>query len=253
MKNAIIIEDEKAVAHSLVASLKEAEPGIQIKAVLSSVREGIDYLTRHPESDIIFSDVQLGDGLSFSIFNEVPVTAPIIFITGYDKFMMNAFEYNSIDYLLKPVSKEDLQKALGKYRKLEEHFSKNILFSHNFLQIFNKEKRTRLIVKKGLEYVSLLLDDIVLFFTENKIVYVIDKNGRKYLADKNLADLEEDLDKKTFFRVNRQFIVNINYIRSFKTYERVKLQVELTPSDINYFIVVSQETAPHFRKGISES
>ena len=99
----------------------------------------------------------------------------------------------------------------------------------------------------------MLLDEIVLFFTENKIVYVIDKTGRKYLVDKNLADLEIELDNKTFFRVNRQFIVNINYIRSFKAYERVKLQIELTVTDLNYFIIVSQETAPYFRKWISES
>jgi DNA-binding LytR/AlgR family response regulator len=104
-----------------------------------------------------------------------------------------------------------------------------------------------------LENISLLLEDVVLFFTENKLVYVIDKNARKYLVDKNLSDLEVELDAKTFFRVNRQFIVNINYIRSFKAYERVKLQIELTVSDLNYFIVVSQETAPFFRKWISES
>lgn len=253
MKNAIIIEDERAVAQALVSSLKEVEPGVQIKTILSSVGDSIDYLMQQPEADVIFSDVQLSDGLSFSIFNEVPVSAPIIFITGYDKFMMNAFEYNSIDYLLKPVCKEDLKKALDKYKKLEDHFRQDTRIANNFLESFGKQKRTRLIVKKGLEHVSLLLEDIVLFFTENKIVYVIDKKGRKYLADKNLGDLEQELDQKTFFRVNRQFIININYIRSFKTYERVKLQVELTLSDINYFIVVSQETAPHFRKWISES
>jgi DNA-binding LytR/AlgR family response regulator len=111
----------------------------------------------------------------------------------------------------------------------------------------------RLLVKKGLENISLLLEDVVLFFTENKIVYVIDKTGRKYLIDKNLSDLEVELDNKTFFRVNRQYIININYIRSFKAYERVKLQIELTVTDLNYFIVVSQETAPLFRKWISES
>jgi DNA-binding LytR/AlgR family response regulator len=110
-----------------------------------------------------------------------------------------------------------------------------------------------LLVKKGLENISLLLEDVVLFFTENKIVYVIDKTGRKYLIDKNLSDLEVELDNKTFFRVNRQYIININYIRSFKAYERVKLQIELTVTDLNYFIVVSQETAPLFRKWISES
>ena len=252
MKNAIIIEDEKAVAQDLISTLKEVAPDIQVKATLSSVRESIDHLSQHPEADIIFCDVQLTDGLSFSIFNEVHIDAPIIFITGYDKFMLNAFEYNSIDYLLKPVCKEDLQKGLEKYKRLEQHFRHTSVLN-NFLQHFNQQKKTRLLVKKGLENISLLLEDIVLFFTENKIVYVIDKNGRKYLVDKNLADLEMELDNKEFFRVNRQYIVNINYIRSFKAYERVKLQIELTISDLNYFIVVSQETAPFFRKWISES
>jgi DNA-binding LytR/AlgR family response regulator len=252
MKNAIVIEDEKAVAQNLIATLKDVVPGTEIKAVLSSVQESIDYLSKDPNTDIIFCDVQLTDGLSFNIFNEVHVDAPIIFITGYDKFMLNAFEYNSIDYLLKPVSREDLQKAMEKYKRLEQHFSQTSYLS-NFLQHFDQQKKKRLLVKKGLENISLLLDDVVLFFTENKIVYVIDKTGRKYLVDRNLSDLEVELDTKTFFRVNRQYIVNINFIRSFKAYERVKLQIELTLSDLNYFIVVSQETAPLFRKWISES
>jgi DNA-binding LytR/AlgR family response regulator len=252
MRNAVIIEDEKAVAQSLVSTLKEVAPDIQIKAILSSVEESINCLSGDVQADIIFCDVQLTDGLSFAIFNEVHIDAPIIFITGYDKFMLNAFEYNSIDYLLKPVCKEDLQKALEKYKRLEQHFTHTSLLS-NFLQHFTTQKRKRILAKKGLENISLLLEDIVLFFTENKIVYVIDKSGRKYLIDKNLTDLETELDSKTFFRVNRQYIVNINYIRSFKSYERVKLQIELTVSDLNYFIVVSQETAPFFRKWISES
>lgn len=252
MKTAIVIEDEKAVAQSLIANLKEVAPDTQIKAILTSVQESINYLSKYPEADIIFCDVQLTDGLSFNIFNEVRTDAPIIFITGYDKFMLNAFEYNSIDYLLKPVCREDLQKALEKYKRLEQHFTQNSVLN-NFLQHFDQQKKTRLLVKKGLENISLLLDDVVLFFTENKIVYVIDRSGRKYLVDKNLSDLEVELDNKTFFRVNRQYIVNINFIRSFKAYERVKLQIELTLSDLNYFIVVSQETAPLFRKWISES
>ena len=252
MKNAIVIEDEKAVAQNLISTLKEVAPDIHIRAILASVRESIDYLSQDSKADIIFCDVQLTDGLSFSIFNEVKIDVPIIFITGYDKFMMTAFEYNSIDYLLKPVCREDLKKALEKYKRLEQHFTQTSVLS-NFLQTFNQQKKKRLLVKKGLENISLLLDDVVLFFTENKIVYVIDKTGRKYLVDKNLSDLEADLDNKTFFRVNRQYIINLHFIRSFKAYERVKLQIELTVTDLNYFIVVSQETAPLFRKWISES
>src|SRR5215203_73600 len=222
MKNAIVIEDEKAVAQNLISTLKEVAPDIQIRATLASVRESIEYLSQDSKADIIFCDVQLTDGLSFSIFNEVKIDVPIIFITGYDKFMMNAFEYNSIDYLLKPVCREDLKKALEKYKRLEQHFTQTSVLS-NFLQTFNQQKKKRLLVKKGLENISLLLEDVVLFFTENKIVYVIDKTGRKYLVDKNLSDLEADLDNKTFFRVNRQYIINLHYIRSFKAYERVKL------------------------------
>jgi DNA-binding LytR/AlgR family response regulator len=250
MKHAVIIEDETPVAASLVAALKETAPDLQIEAVLQSVTDSVHYLKVNPNVDIIFSDVQLNDGLSFSIFNQVALNAPIIFITGYDKFMMNAFEYNSIDYLLKPFCKDDLQKALDKYKRLEQHFAYNTSLLSNFLQQFAPQKKNRLIVKKGLEHISLPVEDIALFFTENKIVYVLDKNGRKYLADKNLSDLEVDLDKRLFFRVNRQYLVNINYIRCFKTYERVKLQVELTLSDVNCFIVVSQETAPYFRRWI---
>ena len=132
MKNAIVIEDEKAVAQNLISTLKEVAADIQVKTVLETVRESVDYLKQHSEADIIFCDVQLTDGLSFSIFNEVHIDIPIIFITGYDKFMLNAFEYNSIDYLLKPVCKEDLQKALEKYKRLEQHFTQASLLNNFF-------------------------------------------------------------------------------------------------------------------------
>ena len=140
MRNAVIIEDEKPVAQSLVSTLKEVAPDMQIKAILTSVEDSINYFSVDVQADIIFCDVQLTDGLSFSIFNEIHIDAPIIFITGYDKFMLNAFEYNSIDYLLKPVCKEDLQKALEKYKRLEQHFTHTSLLS-NFLQHFTPEKR----------------------------------------------------------------------------------------------------------------
>ena len=105
-----------------------------------------------------------------------------------------------------------------------------------------------MIVKKGMENISLRMDDIVLFYTENKIVYVIDRWGKKYLADKNLAEMEEDLDEAVFFRANRQYIININFIRGFKAYEKVKLIVDLTLPDLNHCVIVSQEMAPQFRE-----
>jgi two-component system, LytTR family, response regulator len=252
MLKTIIIEDEKNARQGLIDILTNIDANLNIVAQLSTVKESIEYFKTAPQADLIFCDVQLGDGLSFEIFSEVEIRTPVIFITGYDQFVMNAFEYNGIDYLLKPVSDHELQNALTKYRRLEKHFS-NQSSLNSLVQYVNTRKKTRLIVKKGLENISLRLEDIVLFFTENKIVYVVDKWSKKYLVDKNLGELEEDLDDSIFFRANRQYIININYIKGFKSYEKVKLQVDLVIPELNYCIIISQETAPAFRKWMHEA
>jgi DNA-binding LytR/AlgR family response regulator len=251
----VIIEDEKKAADNLAKLLQEVEPEIAILKVLESVESGIDYLSGNGKVDVIFSDVQLADGLSFSIFEKVDITAPIVFITGYDRFVMDAFENNGIDYLMKPICKDDLQKALKKYKGLEKHFKVEKAEERvsELLQYINGGKKKRILVRRGIENITLQLSDVVLFYTENKIVHVMDKNGRKFMVDKNLSDLEEELDKKTFFRANRQYILNINYIKSFKPYERVKLWVDLTVPDIDFSIIVSQETAPMFRRWLLEA
>jgi DNA-binding LytR/AlgR family response regulator len=255
MIKAVIIEDETNAARFLATALKEVEPGIAIDAVLSSVEKSIHYFSGNGNVDIIFSDVQLADGLSFSIFDAVKLTVPIVFITGYDRFMMEAFENNGIDYLLKPICKDDLQKALRKYKGFEKHFAaeKADLSLSQLKEYVSSRKRSRILVRKGIENITMPLGDIVLFFTENKIVHAIDRNGRKYMVDKNLSDLEVELDGETFFRANRQYILNINYIKSFKPYERVKLWVDLTVTDLDHSIIVSQETAPLFRRWLLEA
>lgn len=247
MLNAVIIEDEKPALENLVTTLSSLADDIHVTARLTSVRESIEYLSQKPAVDLIFSDVQLNDGLSFEIFSQGDVRIPVIFITGYDEFMMNAFEYNGIDYLLKPVDKNDLRKALTKYRMLEKHFT-NHHSLNSLLQYVGDHKKKRILVKKGMENISLRLDDVVLFYTENKIVYVVDRWGKKYLADKNLGEMETELDETTFFRANRQYIININFIRGFKAYEKVKLLIDLTLPDLNHCVIVSQEMAPQFRE-----
>jgi DNA-binding LytR/AlgR family response regulator len=247
MLNAVIIEDERPAMESLITTLSSITDEVQVIARLGSVKESIEFLSKPSDIDIIFSDVQLNDGLSFEIFNKSNIRIPVIFITGYDEFMLNAFEYNGIDYLLKPVDKESLSKALIKYKMLEKHFANNHSID-GLMKYLGNHKKKRMLVKKGMESISLRLDDVVLFYTENKIVYVLDRWGKKYLADKNLAELEAELDENTFFRANRQYIVNINFIRGFKSYEKVKLILELTQSDINHCIIISQEMAPQFRE-----
>jgi DNA-binding LytR/AlgR family response regulator len=251
---AIIIEDERVVQDQLKNSLYKIDPTIEIKSLISSVKDGIDVLSKNQDADVIFSDIQLSDGLSFEIFSATKLKIPVIFITGFDSFLTNAFEYNGIDYLLKPIDENDLLKAIIKYRSLENHFREhNAQAVEKLSESFTEKRKNRIVVHKGIENVSLRLDEVVLFYTESKIVYVLDKYGKKYLCDKNLTDLEDELDRNMFFRANRQYLINIEYIRSYKSYERVKLQVDLSIENCNHSIIISQETAPVFRKWIMEN
>jgi DNA-binding LytR/AlgR family response regulator len=248
MTKAIIIEDEQFAGNALAHTLAEIGEGIQVEAMLDSVSAGISYLATSPDIDIIFSDVQLKDGLSFGIFKVAEVKTPVIFTTAYDEFMVNAFACNGIAYLLKPVERKELEMALQKYRMFENHFASHHEAMRRFTNQFETHKKNRIVVKRGLEYISLRLDDIILFYTENKLVYVVDNCGKRYVAEKNLSDMEAMLDKQQFFRANRQYIINIEYIRGFKVFERVKLQVMLNDSDMNHSIIVSQENAWQFRR-----
>jgi DNA-binding LytR/AlgR family response regulator len=197
----------------------------------------------------------LPDGLSFEIFRQTELQVPVIFTTCYDQFMLLAFENNGIDYLLKPVETADVEKALWKYMRLKNYFAQHDRDNPvvNLMNFIKNRTRSRLLVKKGLENILLRLEDIILFYTESKIVFVIDRNAKKYILDKTLCELEEELDENIFFRANRRYLVNLNYVKGFKPFEKVKLLLDLNIPDINHSIVISQETAPAFRKWMREA
>lgn len=251
MLNVVIIEDERLAVDKLKAILTEVIAGINFSAVINSVEEGINYFSQSPGPDLIFCDIHLTDGLSFEIFNRVRVDSPVIFATAYDEFIMKAFDYNGIDYLLKPVSKEEVLKAYQKYNSLQFHFNASAPALKNVIHLFTARKKTRIIAKRGLENIAVRLEDIVLFYTEHKLVFLYDRNGSKYLYDKSLAELDLELDKNIFFRANRKYILNINFIRSYKTYEKVKLMVELNVPAVQHQVIISQETAPEFKSWLS--
>lgn len=252
MINAIIIEDELPAKEKLISILQKVSPEINVIATFTNVKESIDNLKKKLPVDLIFCDVQLPDGLSFEIFTEVNIVTPVIFITGFDKFTLDAFENNGIEYLLKPINNDDVNKAILKYKKLEKHFSLEQEAIKNLALSVTMNKKTRLLVKKGIENISIKYDDIVIIYTENRITYVLDSAGKKYLCDKSLNELEIELSDSIFFRANRQCIINLNYIKSFKPYEKVKLQVELTVPFQNQFIAISQKSAPDFRSWITK-
>ncbi|MES1221496.1 MAG: LytTR family DNA-binding domain-containing protein [Bacteroidota bacterium] len=243
----VIIEDEKLIAEELQSRLMAVSGETEIVQTLSSVSQAVAYLSQQDAIDLILSDIQLPDGLSFEIFNTILCKVPVIFITGFEQFIINAFESNGIDYLLKPVDDKGLIKILNKYKMLSRHFSKQ----QQFIGSLMKGKK-RMVVKKGMMNVVLHLDDVVLFYTQNKIVYAIDKEGKKYMCDKNLAELETELSETGFFRANRQYLLNGEYIKGFKQYEKVKLMVDVEMEDHDHVIVVSQENASGFRRWVNE-
>lgn len=244
--NVIIIEDELPARAKLVAMLTVLDAGIKVQAELGSVKESLDWLSANREPDLAFVDIQLSDDHSFEIFRKHPVKFPVIFTTAFDKYMMESFEFNSIDYLLKPITEEKLKRSLEKIKKLEQHF-----FQGNILKLIQQQPaapKGRLVARKGTEFVALPYDDVAYFFTEHKIVFVRDFQGRQMIVDKNLGELEADLAKGTFFRINRKFLVHQKAIERFKP-DNGKIQVFLKP-EIKEDVHVSKETAPEFRKWI---
>jgi DNA-binding LytR/AlgR family response regulator len=247
----LIIEDEIPAAENLKEALLQVQPGIQIIARLTSVAESITWLKHHSLPDIIFMDIQLSDGLSFAILETGAIDCPIVFITAYDQYLLKAFDFNSIDYLLKPISIAKLQNTIKKYSALQSHFVNNMPMLLDYVKKNDKSK-SRILVRKGQEFQAIRTEDIVYFFTEHKLVFLVDKDNKKYQAEKpNLTELEDELDKKYFYRANRQYIIHVNFIKNFKPFDKSKILVELA-LPVKEDIIISQENAASFKKWIGE-
>ena len=245
----LIIEDELPARAKLVAMLQALDPGIRVAAQLGSVKETIEWLRLNNEPQLAFVDIQLSDDHSFEIFRRHPVKFPVIFTTAFDKFMMESFEFNSIDYLLKPITEDKLKRSLEKVKKLEQHF-----FLGNLQKIIQQQTssyNTRIVARKGTEFVALNHEEIAYFFSEHKIVFVRDFTGRQMIVDKTLTELELQLDPKSFFRLNRKFIASQKAIERFKP-DHGKVRIFLLP-EMKEEVHVSKEVAPGFRKWIGEN
>ncbi|HLK31012.1 MAG TPA: response regulator transcription factor [Puia sp.] len=247
----LIIEDERPALENLIEELNAIDENTKIIASCSSIDESVKWIQENPQPDIILMDIQLSDGLSFCIFKKCTITCPVIFTTAYDKYLTDAFDYNMIDYLLKPINSARLKSAIKKYKNLQSHFVSNHSSVLEFLN--NQEKKkSRILVKRGMEFQTVKVEDIAYFFTEHKLIFLVDKDNRKYLAEKsNLAELEEELDEKFFYRANRKYIINANFVKRFKPLEKSKISLELM-LPVNEEIIISQENSASFKKWISE-
>lgn len=246
--NVIIIEDELLAQAKIEHMLTQVSNSIRVVAKISSVKETLKWLSSNTPPDLAFVDIQLSDDHSFEIFKNHDVTFPVVFTTAFDKYLLESFEFNSIDYLLKPITEDKLRRSIDKVKKLQRHFSSGNIAS--LLDNQSKEKN-RLVGKKGTESFALSMDEIAYFYTEHKVVFVRDRNGRQLIVDKNLGELEAILDEKKFFRLNRKFISSIGAIEKFKS-DNGKVRVYLKPN-FNEEIFVSKESAPEFRSWIQNN
>ncbi len=243
----IIIEDEKPAAEKLQKAIHKADASIEVLAVLDSIKTAAEWLQQYPMPDLLFMDIELGDGLSFKLFEKIPITSPAIFCTAFDEYWQEAFEHNSIDYLLKPVKQEKLEAALRKYDKLKQHFA----YSFQQLQQWQQQPATngykkRFLVKRGTDYISIKTEDIAYFYATHKLVCMVDNKNQKFILDQSLADIEKQLDPSAFYRVNRKYLVHLAAIKKIKTYPKSKLQLEVEPAT-NEDIVISQENVAAFK------
>lgn len=245
----LIIEDELLAQNKLEEMLLTLAPDIKVLAKLGSVKESVKWLAANPAPDLAFVDIQLSDDHSFEIFRKAPVNCPVVFTTAYDKFMLESFEFNSIDYLLKPVTLEKVQKVLEKFRRLEDHFLRGNLDRIIHLVQPPALSKERIIAKKGTDFIALEIKDIAYFYTDHKVVFARDFSGRQFIVDENLGELEIQLNKKNFFRINRKFLSSFKAIDRFKP-DSGKVRVYLVP-EMKEEIHVSKESAPAFREWVS--
>jgi DNA-binding LytR/AlgR family response regulator len=229
----VIIEDEKPAATKLEKMLAEYDPGIEVLARLGSVEQSLRWIQETPqEPDLYFLDIQLSDGNIFELYEQIEINKPVIFVTAYNEYALQAFKVNSIDYLLKPLKYEDLYRSMEKIKTLRENLPSNREKLHfqelsKVLLEINKNYKTRFLVKVGDHLRSVKTENIMLFYAEGRTVFIITSKQNKYIIDFTLEELVSSLDPAMFFRPNRSFIVNINAISDVVVYSNSRLLIEL--------------------------
>ena len=248
----LIIEDETPAADRLKKMIQEFESGAEITSNLVSIASAVKWLKENPTPDLIFMDIHLSDGDSFQIFNEIEVPAPVVFVTAYDQYALEAFKVNSIDYLLKPVKKDDLQRALDKFKRRDISNMQQMmeLLKQMNVNPSKKETQKRIVIRYGDTIKMVDIMDVAYFYTEDKINYLCTKDNLRYPIDQNLDELESIVDGAIFFRINRQFIINIHAIDKMLAWSKSRVKVILKPAT-DQETIVSTERSPHFKEWLT--
>ena len=241
----LIIEDEVAAVRRLRKLIEEIDPKYEIVDDLDSIESTLNWLETNPMPDLFLMDIHLADGSSFEIFNHIEILKPVIFTTAYDQYAIDAFQVNTIDYLLKPIKKAELERALNKYLSLKE----SIVFDYQTLaEKINPEKyNKRFMIRFGQQIRVVESSNVAYFYTQDKVTFLVTKEGKRYPIDFSLEKLLEISDPRTYFRINRQFIIHIEAIKKMHSYSKSRVKIDLLPTcDIE--TIVSTERSPHFKK-----
>lgn len=245
--NVLIIEDERPAAEKLEKMVQAIHPDVRILAKLESVIDSINWLNNNEKPDLIFMDIQLDDGICFEIFDSLKIEVPIIFTTAFDSYAIKAFQVNSVDYLLKPIGEQALNKALEKYKTIYQTNQYqteklNILYD----QIVNNYK-TRFFVKIGNHFHSVSVDEIQCFLIQERGIFLRTRNGKKYDLDYSLDQVQKMIDPAKFFRINRNYLIHIDSIQDIYSYSSNRLGVKLKMLD-HLDMIVSREKVSDFKK-----
>jgi two-component system, LytTR family, response regulator LytT len=251
----LIIEDEYITAEELERDIRDAAPESEIVARLESVEDALQFLKTQDAPDLIFSDIQLADGLSFEIFEQIAPPCPVIFCTAFDEYAIQAFNNNGIDYILKPFDRKNIALSLAKFKKLKTFFQgqSGTKTDNDFNEQFQKlltdlrpsAHRANFLVQHRGKYFPVATNDIAFFFTEHDTVWLVRMSGDKYVINQTLDELEKSLETSQFYRANRQFILNFDVIKEFEPYFNRKLTIKLKIPTSEQ-LLISKEKATHF-------
>jgi DNA-binding LytR/AlgR family response regulator len=252
----LIIEDEDLAVKKLQKTLASVDDSAEVVGVTDSINASVKWLQSNPTPDLILMDIELADGQSFEIFERTEVKSTVIFTTSYDEFALKAFKVNSVDYLLKPIQKEDLQSALDKFSKMKAMYNNagnmKVLNVENLVKelqqkLQRKEYRKRFLVKLGQKLISIESDDIAYFYSDGRLNFFKTKDNKRFVVDYTMDELEEMLDPDKYFRISRSFFVSIESIEKIDDYFGNRLILQLTPV-VDKESLVSREKVTEFKK-----
>jgi two-component system, LytTR family, response regulator LytT len=257
--NVLIIEDEPLGAEALKNMLVACNKAIQVLAVKDSIVASAKWLSEHPPPDLIFMDIELADGQCFELFKEVEIKSPVIFTTSYDEHALKAFRFNSVDYLLKPVSPEELIRSLDKVERLKQQLGGREGMQKRWEELITEfstlkpvtEYRDRFLVKQGQRLLSVNVVDIAYFFSKGKVTFLKSSAGKEYFLDYTLDQVQPMLSPKAFYRINRQVIAAHTAVLQVHTWFNGKLKVALSPA-MDEEVIVSRDRAKEFRQWLGE-